>query len=83
MEETKKWWQSRTIWAGLLTAVAAVVSAAASGGALPAAWAAYLTAGNIDKIVTLGLWATTLVFRIVAEKKITLQDLQPPAAPTE
>jgi predicted membrane-bound dolichyl-phosphate-mannose-protein mannosyltransferase len=80
MDETKKWWQSRTIWFGLLTAISAVISSAASGGALPASWALILTAGNVDKIVTAGLWIATLVFRILAHKKITFWDILPSAS---
>lgn len=81
MEETKKWWQSRTIWTGLLTAIAGIISAAASGGALPASWVVYLTTGNIDKIVTIGLWCTTLLFRILAKKEIKI--IPPVVPPTE
>ena len=67
-QDTKPWWQSRTLWTGALTAISGVVAAA---GVLPP----FITEIYIDKIVTIVLGAATVIFRVLADKKLTLSDL--------
>jgi hypothetical protein len=61
--ETKSWWQSRTIWTGLLTSLWVILAAC---GLLPAP-----VTPVIDAIVTVGLTAVTIYFRYKATKAIT------------
>ena len=65
MTETKPWWQSRTIWTGLVTSALAVLSAA---GALPVWIDAPLAA---DIVVGL-LGIATVISRAIATKEVVL-----------
>ena len=61
--EQKEWWQSRTIWTGVLTAVCALLK---SLGLIPEA----IDTTIIDEVVTVGLGIATIYFRAKAEKTI-------------
>lgn len=63
METTKPWWASKTIWAGLATAIMAVLTA---GGILPE----FITENLIDTVLTAVLGVLTIVFRGTATQEI-------------
>jgi hypothetical protein len=64
--ETKQWWESRTIWTGILTAICGILK---GFDMLPAA----LDATMIDEIVTIGLGIATIYFRVKAEKVVVVR----------
>jgi predicted amino acid-binding ACT domain protein len=61
--EQKEWWQSRTIWSGILTAVSGILAAS---DLIPAE----IDDTVIDELVTLGLGIATVYFRAKADKEI-------------
>lgn len=73
METNKKeWWESRTIWTGVLTSGCAILK---SLGWLPEGFDNSI----LDEIVTVGLGIATIIFRVKAVKEINVAPV-PPAA---
>lgn len=71
-DQTKPWWQSKTIWAGIGTVLASVLMLL---GATPADIAdAHAATGLVGEIVTAGLGLLTIVGRLVARHKIAGSD---------
>lgn len=64
MEETKVWWQSRTIWAGLVGGVFAILAAFDIVPEISQDYVLELLLGLIS--------AGTIIFRSTANKKVTL-----------
>lgn len=60
---TKEWWESRTIWTGVLTSLCAILK---SLNWLPEGF----DNSMIDEIVTIGLGIATVIFRVKAVKEI-------------
>ncbi|TVM35615.1 hypothetical protein [Oceanidesulfovibrio marinus] len=68
MDESKKWWASKTVWAGVVTIIASIL------GLLGFDFGADLQAQVVDKlpaIVTGVAGLVTIAGRIVATKKTT------------
>lgn len=76
MEEDKLWWQSRTIWTGILTAICAILK---GFHLLPKE----IDESMIGNIVTVGLGLATIYFRIRATKVIVPAVPTTPAPPVE
>lgn len=65
MEEAKKWWESRTVWMGILTSLCAILKTL---GLLPETFDHSI----LDEIVTLGLGLATIYYRIMAVKQVAV-----------
>lgn len=70
---SKDWWQSRTIWMGILTSLSGLLHAF---HILPKV----VDESLISDAVTLGLGIATVIFRIKAVKEIKVPAIVPPAA---
>lgn len=69
---TKEWWESRTIWTGVLTSACAILK---SLDLLPEGF----DNSMIDEIVTIGLGIATIIFRVKAVKEIKVAPVTPAA----
>ena len=70
---SKDWWQSRTIWMGILTSISGLLHAF---HILPK----IIDQSLISDVVTLGLGIATIIFRIKAVKEIKVPAIITPPA---